>query len=61
MVNTVLYTRIESAKANDLDVCAFLKYLPSEKMYNFYLESPDIIERYLSWASELPDECRLIR
>lgn len=59
--NAVLYTLVESARANALDVYAYLKYLLTEMPNNRYLENPEIIDRYLPWATELPDECRLKR
>ena len=55
--NAVLYTLVESARANDLDVYAYLKYLLSEMPNNHHLEHPEILDRYLPWSSELPEEC----
>ena len=59
MANAVLYTLIESAKANELDSYMYLKYLLSEMPNNHHLEHPEVIDRYLPWSPELPDECRL--
>ena len=59
MANAVLYTLIESAKANELDSYEYLKYLLSEMPNNHYLEHPEVIDRYLPWSPELPEECRL--
>ena len=59
--NAILYTLIESAKANDLDIYAYLKYLLSEMPNNHHLEHPEVIDRYLPWSPELPEECRLKR
>lgn len=59
--NGVLYTLVESARANDLDVYEYLKYLLEEMPNNHYLENPEILERYLPWSEELPDRCRLKR
>lgn len=57
--NAILYTLVESAKANDLDVYAYLKYLLTEMPNNQHLEDPEVLERCLPWSSELPEECRL--
>lgn len=57
--NGVLYTLVESAKANDLDAYEYLKYLLEEMPNNHYLEQPEILERYLPWSEELPERCRL--
>ena len=57
--NGVLYTLVESAKANDLDAYEYLKYLLEEMPNNHYLEQPEILDRYLPWSEELPESCRL--
>lgn len=57
--NAVLYTLVESARANNLDVYEYLKYLLAEMPNNDHLLHPEILDRYLPWAEELPDECRL--
>lgn len=57
--NAVLYTIVESAKANDLDVYEYIKYLlkvmPDTDFYN----KPELIDTYLPWSKDLPQECRL--
>ena len=55
MTNAVLYTLVQSAKANELDVYEYLKYLLEEMPNNRHLEHPEIIDRYLPWSSELPE------
>ena len=55
----VLYTLVESAKANRLDIYEYLKYLLKEMPNNHHLENPEIIDRYLPWSEELPQRCRL--
>jgi transposase len=59
--NAVLYTLVETARANDLDVYEYLKYLLMEMPNNDHLQNPSIIDAYLPWAEKLPDECRLKR
>ena len=59
--NAVLYTLVESARANGLDVYSYLKYLLTEMPNNQYLENPEILERYLPWSPDLPEDCRLKR
>ena len=55
----VLYTLVESAKANHLDIYEYLNYLLEEMPNNHHLEHPKIIDRYLPWSEELPERCRL--
>jgi len=57
--NAILYTIVETAKANKLDVYEYLKYLLEEMPNNNYLQHSEILENYLPWSSELPDQCRL--
>lgn len=57
--NAVLYTLVESARANSLDVFEYLKHLLTELPNSCYLEHPKILNRYLPWSEELPEKCRL--
>ena len=57
--SAVLYTLVESAKANGLDVFEYLKYLLEEMPNNRHLEHPEVIDQYLPWSAELPEICRL--
>ena len=57
--NAVLYTLVESARINELDVFAYLKYLLTEMPTNQHLEHPEIIDDYLPWSTSLPEECKL--
>lgn len=47
------------ARANKLDVYEYLKYLLMEMPNNAHLEHPEVIDWYLPWSGELPEECRL--
>lgn len=57
--NAVLYTIVETARANELDVYEYLKYLLEEMPNNDYLQHPKVLDKYLPWSAELPDQCRL--
>lgn len=57
--NAVLYTIVESAKANDLDVYEYLKYLLEEMPNNDHIQHPEVLDRYMPWSKDLPDCCRL--
>ena len=59
--NGVLYTLVESARANDLDVYEYLKHLLIEMPNNHHLENPSVIDRLLPWSKELPEQCRMKR
>jgi len=59
--NGVLYTLVESARANDLDVYEYLKHLLAEMPNNHHLENPSVIDRLLPWSKELPEQCRMKR
>ncbi len=57
--NAVLYTLVESARANELDVYEYLNYLLTEIPNSDYLNQPEVLEKYLPWSQELPEVCRL--
>lgn len=57
--NAVLYTLVESARANELDVYEYLNYLLTEIPNSDYLQQPEVLEKYLPWSFDLPDRCRL--
>ena len=57
--NAVLYTLVESARLNELDVYTYLKYLLTEMPNNHHPEHPEIVDNYLPWSATLPQECRL--
>ncbi|SFR87063.1 IS66 family transposase [Anaeromicropila populeti] len=57
--NAVLYTLVETAKANKLDVYEYLKYLLEVMPNNNHLQHPEVLNRYLPWSKELPEQCRL--
>lgn len=59
--NGVLYTLVESARANELDVYEYLKYLLTEMPNNHHLEAPSVIDSLLPWSKELPEQCHLKR
>nr|WP_308623747.1 transposase domain-containing protein [uncultured Eisenbergiella sp.] len=57
--NAILYTLVESARANKLDGYEYLKYLLTEMPNNSHLEHLGVIDRYLPWSKEWPEERRL--
>ena len=59
IANAVLYTLVESARANQLDVYEYLTYLLTEIPNSDYLQQPGVLEKYLPWSQELPEVCRL--
>ena len=61
--NAVLYTLVESARANELNVYQYLDYLLTElpELDYAYLKDPTMLDKYLPWSIELPDEIRMNR
>lgn len=57
--NGVLYTLVESARANDLDVYEYLKYLLTEMPNNHHQEDLSVLDRLLPWSEDLPEKCHL--
>ena len=58
--NAVLYTLVETARANDLNVYAYLDYLLAEMPNADFFNHPEIIDDMLPWSDKLPESCRLI-
>lgn len=58
--NAVLYTLVETARANDLNVYAYLDYLLAEMPNADFYNHPEIIDDMLPWSDKLPESCRLI-
>lgn len=54
--NAVYYSLIESAKANNLNIYKYIKYLLDELPQLEGEQTEDDIEKYLPWSKELPDE-----
>ena len=59
VASAIVYSIVETAKANDLNTYEYLKYLltniPNLDIHNH----PEALESYLPWSKELPQECRL--
>ena len=58
--NAVLYTLVETARANDLNVYAYLDYLLAKMPNADFYNHPEIIDDMLPWSDKLPESCRLI-
>ena len=54
--NAVMYSIIESAKVNNLNVGKYIKYLLEELPQLENINDERVIERYLPWSNELPEE-----
>lgn len=57
--NAVLYALVETARANDLNVYAYLDYLLAEMPNADFYNHPEIIDDMLPWSDKLPESCRL--
>lgn len=57
--SAVIYSIIETAKANNLRIYDYLKYVLEELMVSFSNGNHEIPERLLPWSRELPQELHL--
>ena len=57
----VIYSLVETAKLNHLDVFRYLSYLLEEMpgIDYQYQKDPSILDKYLPWSKELPESCRI--
>jgi transposase/IS1 family transposase len=54
--NAIYYSLIESAKANNLNINKYIRYLLEELPQLEEEQTEDKIEKYLPWSKELPEE-----
>ena len=54
--NAVYYSLIESAKLNKLNIYKYIKYLLEELSQLEGEQTEDVIEKYLPWSKELPED-----
>lgn len=57
--NAILYTLVETAKANQLDVYEYLRYLLTVMPNTDFKNHPELVVNYLPWSKDLPKECKL--
>jgi len=55
--SAVIYSVMETAKANKLNPYEYLKFL-LEKLPNMELDKPDNLDKLLPWSETIPDVCR---
>lgn len=58
--NAVLYTLVETARANELDIYEYLCYLLRELPNTDFRNKPEKLDKLLPWSEELPEKCRLV-
>ena len=56
--SATIYSIVESAKANNLNIYKYLEYLLTEIPKHVDGKSRDYVEDRLSWSNTLPEECR---
>lgn len=57
--NGVLYTLVETAKQNDLNIFNYLDYLLKSLPNIDFPKYSELLDDYLPWSEQLPEECRL--
>lgn len=57
--NGVVYSLVETAKLNHLDVFRYLTYLLEHLPQLDFFNHPDLLDDYLPWSDSLPASCRL--
>ena len=57
----ILYTFVESACANDLDVYEYLNYTLTIMLNIVFCNPPEAIDDLLTWSDQLSDRCCLLK
>ena len=56
--SAVIYSLVETAKANNLKIYEYLKHLLTQIPKHMEESSLDFLEDLLPWSENLPEECR---
>lgn len=56
--STVIYSLVETAKANNLKIYEYLMHLLTEIPKHMEAACLDFLEDLLPWSENLPEECR---
>jgi hypothetical protein len=57
--SAIVYTIVETAKANNLNVYRYLEFLFERMPNTDFYNHPKLLEDYLPWSSTLPDHCKM--
>ena len=57
--NGILYTLVETAKQNNLNIFNYLDYLLKSLPNVNFTNYPELLDDYLLWSEQLHEECRL--
>ena len=57
--SAIIYSLVETAKANNLNVYEYMKYLLTEIPNHMDETSTAFCEKLLPWSESLPAECRI--
>lgn len=55
--SAIIYSIVETAKANNLNIYQYLKYLLTEIPQHLDDTDMDFLENLMPWSKELPNEC----
>jgi transposase len=58
MASSIVYSIVETAKANGLNTFYYLNYL-FEKLPNIDIENMDQLDELLPWSNSIPEECKV--
>ena len=58
MASAIVYTIVETAKANNLNVYRYLEFLLENMPNTDFYNQPKLLEDYLPWSPTLPGLCR---
>lgn len=58
--SATVYSIVETAKANNLNVYDYLKFLLDKMCQHNFLEQPEIIEKLMPWTEYAKANCRAL-
>lgn len=59
--SAIIYSIVETAKANNLNVYMYLVHIFSKMPGTVFKDDPSLLENFMPWSEKLPDYCRNTR
>ena len=56
--SAIVYSIVETAKANNLNVYMYLKHIFSKMPGMDFKDNPSLLQDLLPWSAKLPEDCR---
>jgi len=59
VANAILYSLVESARINKLNIYEYMNYILSVITDFDYINNPDLLDKLMPWSGSLPSTCTI--